>query len=99
MDGVNDFSGYSQGIAFGDGPLSIEDVWALSTGQVALPHAAALVAGALPGAWAGALVSRRLPARRLRQALAGVVALTALRMLLDLAATLRLSAARTLGAP
>jgi histidine ammonia-lyase len=36
MDGVNDFSGYSQGIAFGDGPLSIDDIWALSTGQVAL---------------------------------------------------------------
>jgi histidine ammonia-lyase len=36
MDGVNDFSGYSQGIAFGDGPLSIDDIWALSTGQVSL---------------------------------------------------------------
>ncbi|HYE47247.1 MAG TPA: aromatic amino acid ammonia-lyase [Caulobacter sp.] len=33
---MNDFSGYSQGIAFGDSELTIDDVWALSTGQVAL---------------------------------------------------------------
>jgi histidine ammonia-lyase len=37
MDGVSDIGGrYGEGIVFGEGDLTIEDVWALSTGQVAL---------------------------------------------------------------
>jgi histidine ammonia-lyase len=36
MDGVSTAGGYSQGIEFGGAELTIEDVWALSTGQVAL---------------------------------------------------------------
>jgi hypothetical protein len=71
----------------------------LATGQVILPWAAALVAGALPGSWSGARVSLRVPARELRLALAILVALTAIRMLFDLIVTLRLTPARALGTP
>jgi uncharacterized membrane protein YfcA len=71
----------------------------LATGQVAVPWAAALVAGALPGSWMGAQVSRRVPARRLRLALAALVALTALRMTMDLVQALRLPSGRALGTP
>jgi hypothetical protein len=66
----------------------------LATGQVVLPWAAALVAGALPGSLSGAIVSRRVPARGLRLALAVLVAVTALRMLFDLTETWRLTPAR-----
>jgi hypothetical protein len=69
----------------------------LVTGQVILPWAAALVAGSLPGSWGGAVVSRRVPARGLRLALAILVALTAIRMLVDLIWTLRLTPARAVG--
>jgi uncharacterized protein len=61
----------------------------LVTGQILLPWAAALVAGALPGTWVGATVSRRVPARGLRLALAVLVTVTAARMLVDLVMTLR----------
>lgn len=61
----------------------------LGTGQVVVPWAAAVVAGALPGSWGGARVSRRVPARGLRLALAVLVALTAVRMLYDLILTVR----------
>jgi hypothetical protein len=61
----------------------------LETGQVPLGWAAALCAGALPGVWVGARVSQRLPARRLRLALAVLVAATATRMLLGLPAAAR----------
>jgi uncharacterized membrane protein YfcA len=71
----------------------------LATGQVMLPWATALVAGTLPGSWSGAQLSRRVPARRLRLALAVLVAVTALRMLLDLVETLRLTATRLPGTP
>jgi uncharacterized membrane protein YfcA len=69
----------------------------LATGQVSLPWATALVAGALPGSWSGAQISRRVPARRLRLVMATLVALTALRMLLDLVETLRLTTAQAPG--
>jgi uncharacterized protein len=62
----------------------------LATGQIVLPWAAALCVGALPGAWSGAAASRRVSARGLRLSLAVLVALTAIRMLLDLIVTLRL---------
>ncbi len=71
----------------------------VGTGQVVLPWAAALVAGALPGTWGGARVSRRVSARRLRLALAVLVALTAVRMLFDLVASVRLTPTRALGTP
>jgi uncharacterized membrane protein YfcA len=61
----------------------------LVTGQVLLPWAAAVVAGALPGTWAGATASRRVPARGLRLALAVLVTVTATRLLIDLVMTLR----------
>jgi uncharacterized membrane protein YfcA len=61
----------------------------LATGQILLPWAAAVVAGALPGTWVGAGVSRRVPARGLRLALAVLVTATAARMLVDLVLTLR----------
>ena len=61
----------------------------LVTGQVMLPWAAALVAGALPGTWVGATASRRVPARGLRLALAVLVTVTATRLLVDLVMTLR----------
>lgn len=54
------------------------------TGQIVLPWAAAVSLGALPGSWAGACTSRRVPARGLRLALAVLVILTAARMLLGL---------------
>jgi uncharacterized membrane protein YfcA len=61
----------------------------LTTGQIILPWAVAVVAGALPGTWVGAGVSRRVPARSLRLALAVLVTVTAARMLVDLVVTLR----------
>jgi uncharacterized membrane protein YfcA len=64
------------------------------TGQVVLLWALALVTGALPGSWSGATVSRRVPARGLRLALAVLVAATALRMLVDLTEKLSLAPAR-----
>lgn len=70
----------------------------LVTGQVIVALAAALVAGALPGAWVGAGVSRRVPARRLRLALALLVAATAVRMLVDVLAAVRFQP-RALGTP
>ncbi len=70
----------------------------LATGQVIVPWAAALVVGALPGSWSGAVVSRRVPARRLRLALAVLVATTAVRMLVDVLAAFRFQA-RALGTP
>jgi len=54
------------------------------TDQIVLPWAGAVVLGALPGSWAGARTSRRVPARGLRLALAVLVILTAVRMLLGL---------------
>lgn len=55
----------------------------LSTGQVSFPLAAALVAGALPGARLGAAASLRVKVKTLRMILAMVIAAAALRMLLD----------------
>ena len=71
----------------------------LSTGQIVIPWAAALCVGALPGSWTGATVSRRVSARGLRLLLAVLVALTAIRMLLDLSVTLRLLPLKAVGAP
>jgi uncharacterized protein len=71
----------------------------LFTGQIVLPWAAALCVGALPGSWSGATVSRRVPARGLRLLLAVLVLATALRMLVDLVVTLRLSSGRVVGPP
>jgi len=70
----------------------------LATGQVVVPWAAAMVAGALPGTWHGARLSRRLSARRLRLALAVVVAATAIRMLVDVVTAFRVPS-RVLGTP
>jgi uncharacterized protein len=69
----------------------------LATGQIMLPWAAALVAGALPGTWVGAAASRRVPARGLRLALAVLVTVTAVRMLVDLVMTLRLTPPAAVG--
>jgi uncharacterized membrane protein YfcA len=68
------------------------------TGQVIVPLAAALVVGTLPGSWVGATVSRHVSARRLRLALAVLVAVTAVRMLVDVLAAFRYQA-RALGTP
>jgi uncharacterized protein len=64
----------------------------LVTGQVVAPWAVALVSGALPGSWTGARLSQRVPARGLRLGLATLVAVTAVRMLLDVIAAFRLQA-------
>ncbi|MFQ5925752.1 MAG: sulfite exporter TauE/SafE family protein, partial [Dehalococcoidia bacterium] len=53
----------------------------LVTGQVSFPLAAALVAGALPGAWFGASASIRVKVKALRLILAVVITAAALRML------------------
>jgi uncharacterized protein len=71
----------------------------LSTGQIVLSWAAALCAGALPGSWTGATVSRRLPARDLRLLLAVLVLATGLRVLADLVVTLRLPSGVVGGPP
>lgn len=71
----------------------------LSTGQIVLPWAAALCVGALPGSWTGATVSRRVSARGVRLSLAVLVALTAIRMLVDLMGTLHLLPLKAVGAP
>jgi uncharacterized membrane protein YfcA len=71
----------------------------LATGQIVVPWAAALCVGAVPGSWSGALVSRRVSARGLRLSLAVLVTLTAVRMLLDLLAGLRLTPHPTGGTP
>ena len=55
----------------------------LATGQVPLWPALAVVAGAVPGAHAGALVSRRLSEAVLRRALGAIVTLTMLRVWWD----------------
>lgn len=55
----------------------------LGTGQVPIPLAAALVAGALPGAWLGTAASLKLKVESLRRILTIVIAATALRMLYD----------------
>jgi uncharacterized membrane protein YfcA len=70
----------------------------LVTGQVLVPLAAALLAGTLPGSWTGAVVSRHVSARRLRLALAMLVAVTAVRMLVDVLAAFRFQG-RALGTP
>jgi uncharacterized membrane protein YfcA len=69
----------------------------LVTGQILMPWALALVAGALPGTWVGASASRRVSARGLRLALAVLVTLTAARMLVDLVLTLRLAGPAAVG--
>jgi uncharacterized membrane protein YfcA len=71
----------------------------LGTDQIVVSRAAALCAGALPGSWAGAMLSRRVPARRLRLLLAILVTLTAVRMLYDLVVTLRLAPLKAVGTP
>ena len=71
----------------------------IGTGQVVLSWAAALVAGALPGTWLGAYTSLHVSARGLRLALAVLVALTAIRMLVDVLVSLRLSPNRAFGTP
>lgn len=58
----------------------------LGSGQAPLLWTALLCAGTVPGSWAGAHVSRRVPARGLRLSLAVLVVLTALRMLFGLRA-------------
>jgi uncharacterized protein len=70
----------------------------LATRQIPIEHAVLLCAGALPGAWMGASVGARVPARRLRLGLAVLVAITALRMAVDLAVT-RGAALRPAGTP
>jgi uncharacterized membrane protein YfcA len=71
----------------------------LATGQIVVPWAAALCVGALPGAWSGATMSRRVSARGLRLSLAILVALTAIRMLLDLIVRHGLLPLRAVGGP
>ncbi|MBI4012479.1 MAG: sulfite exporter TauE/SafE family protein [Candidatus Rokubacteria bacterium] len=71
----------------------------LSTGQIVVTWAAALCVGAVPGSWIGATLSRRVSARGLRLSLAGLVAVTAVRMLVDLVLTLRLTPLRPVGTP
>ena len=61
----------------------------LVTGQIVIPWAVALCAGALPGSWTGATVSGHVSARGLRLLLAALVLAMALRMLVDLVVTLR----------
>jgi len=56
----------------------------LVTGQIPWAPTLAVVAGAVPGAQLGALVSRRLPPRALRLVLLAFVVLTALRVWADL---------------
>jgi len=58
----------------------------LATGQVPLLLAAVLVAGALPGAWLGSLLSQRSSPKFLRTALAVVIGLAALRIAADVVA-------------
>lgn len=55
----------------------------LVTGQIPFGPALAVVAGAIPGAWLGAAVSRRMPPLMLRAALLVFVALTAIRVWAD----------------
>lgn len=55
----------------------------LITGQVPYLLAAAVVLGAVPGARIGARFTKKIPAKKLRWALAAVVAIAALRMWLD----------------
>ena len=71
----------------------------LSTGQVIVSWAAGLCVGALPGSWTGATLSRRVSARGLRLSLAALVAATAIRMLVDLVTTLRLTPLKAVGTP
>jgi len=61
----------------------------LGTGQVVVPWSLALCVGTVPGAFSGAGVSRRVPARGLRLTLAILVVLSAVRVLVDLLATNR----------
>lgn len=55
----------------------------LVTGQIPFGPALAVVAGAIPGAWLGAAVSRRMPPLMLRAALLVFVVLTAIRVWAD----------------
>jgi len=71
----------------------------LSTGQVIVSWAAGLCVGALPGSWTGATLSRQVSARGLRLSLAALVAATAIRMLVDLVTTLRLTPLKAVGTP
>jgi uncharacterized protein len=59
------------------------------TGQVLLVPAAAVALGALPGAQVGAYLSRRFSGARLKQGLALIVVLSALRVWLDVLGHLR----------
>jgi uncharacterized membrane protein YfcA len=79
--------GSSLGVLFVSGLAGV--LAKLATGQIVVPWAVALVAGALPGTWVGATASRRVPARGLRLGLAVLVTVTALRMLVDLLMLLR----------
>lgn len=56
-----------------------------ATGQIDWPMAAFCVIGALAGSQAGSYLSHRTRRRRLRQVLAVIIAITAIRMALDLA--------------
>ena len=52
----------------------------LTTGQIIWPYAIALVAGAVPGAQVGGRVSKRVNTKRLKAAIAVIIALAGLRM-------------------
>jgi uncharacterized membrane protein YfcA len=55
-----------------------------ATGQVAPLLALALLAGVIPGTWAGSELSHRAPTRALRYVLGGLIVLACVRMVADL---------------
>ena len=52
----------------------------MTTGQIIWPYAIALVIGTIPGAQVGGRVSKRVNTKNLRYAIAGIIAITGVRM-------------------